>query len=207
MDENYEYRIVQVRDGDEDADEAHMLVSDEGFPADHPSDSSPQYYVISDANLGNVYVNSTQQSVVQPKPSTNPHHQKRYAFNAQKSIAISPKTAVHHHQAAAATTSIPSKGHNAPVAGATSSGKAKKRDERRRVTHNEVERRRRDKINHWIEKLGSIIPVDGQPSGSLLIDRQTMFSSTTGMLDGQSKGGILSKACEYVTALHHKVNT
>lgn len=31
---------------------------------------------------------------------------------------------------------------------------AKKRDDRRRATHNEVERRRRDKINHWIMKLG-----------------------------------------------------
>jgi upstream stimulatory factor len=33
-----------------------------------------------------------------------------------------------------------------------------RRDERRRATHNEVERRRRDKINNWIMKLGKIIP-------------------------------------------------
>lgn len=32
------------------------------------------------------------------------------------------------------------------------------RDDRRRATHNEVERRRRDKINNWISKLGKIIP-------------------------------------------------
>jgi len=32
------------------------------------------------------------------------------------------------------------------------------RDDRRRATHNEVERRRRDKINNWIAKLGKIIP-------------------------------------------------
>lgn len=32
------------------------------------------------------------------------------------------------------------------------------RDERRRATHNEVERRRRDKINNWIAKLSKIIP-------------------------------------------------
>lgn len=32
------------------------------------------------------------------------------------------------------------------------------RDERRRVTHNEVERRRRDKINNWISKLGKLLP-------------------------------------------------
>jgi hypothetical protein len=32
------------------------------------------------------------------------------------------------------------------------------RDDRRRATHNEVERRRRDKINNWIVKLSKIIP-------------------------------------------------
>lgn len=32
------------------------------------------------------------------------------------------------------------------------------REEKRRVTHNEVERRRRDKINNWICRLAKIIP-------------------------------------------------
>lgn len=32
------------------------------------------------------------------------------------------------------------------------------RDERRRATHNEVEKRRRDKINNWIFKLGKLLP-------------------------------------------------
>lgn len=75
----------------------------------------------------------------------------------------------------------------------------KKRDDRRRATHNEVERRRRDKINHWIMKLGNIIPADGIPGGAT--DRPNVTNA-----DGQSKGGILSQACEYVTALHSKVN-
>jgi hypothetical protein len=35
---------------------------------------------------------------------------------------------------------------------------AEQRDDRRRATHNEVERRRRDKINNWIVKLSKIIP-------------------------------------------------
>ncbi|XP_031841388.1 upstream stimulatory factor 1 isoform X2 [Nomia melanderi] len=61
----------------------------------------------------------------------------------------------------------------------------KKRDERRRVTHNEVERRRRDKINNWIAKLGKLLPDYEQ--------------SSTG--DGDSKGGILERACEYITEL------
>lgn len=65
-----------------------------------------------------------------------------------------------------------------------------KRDERRRATHNEVERRRRDKINSWIMKLGSIIP-----------DTCDSPSTRPGPVDGLSKGGILAAACEYINEL------
>ncbi|XP_059622035.1 upstream stimulatory factor 2 isoform X2 [Phlebotomus argentipes] len=66
-----------------------------------------------------------------------------------------------------------------------------KRDERRRATHNEVERRRRDKINNWILKLSKIIPPDPTE----------VPRSGCGNLEGQSKGGILAKACEYIMEL------
>lgn len=59
------------------------------------------------------------------------------------------------------------------------------RDERRRAQHNEVERRRRDKINNWIETLSKIIP----------------DCSFDGTKTGASKGGILSKACDYIVEL------
>uniref|UniRef100_A0A8V5GN96 Upstream stimulatory factor 2 n=1 Tax=Melopsittacus undulatus TaxID=13146 RepID=A0A8V5GN96_MELUD len=59
------------------------------------------------------------------------------------------------------------------------------RDERRRAQHNEVERRRRDKINNWIVQLSKIIPDCG----------------TDNSKSGASKGGILSKACDYVREL------
>ncbi|XP_046383242.1 upstream stimulatory factor 2 isoform X4 [Ischnura elegans] len=61
------------------------------------------------------------------------------------------------------------------------------RDERRRATHNEVERRRRDKINHWIVKLSKIIPECAPDHAK----------------QGQSKGGILAKACEYIMELRN----
>ncbi|KAJ8927463.1 hypothetical protein NQ314_020060 [Rhamnusium bicolor] len=67
----------------------------------------------------------------------------------------------------------------------------KKRDERRRATHNEVERRRRDKINNWITKLSTIIPESIHPSEI----------KGNGHYDGQSKGGILAKACDYIMEL------
>lgn len=69
----------------------------------------------------------------------------------------------------------------------------KKRDERRRVTHNEVERRRRDKINNWISKLGKLLP-DCEQNANGDGDVKTNFES-------QSKGGILARACEYISEL------
>ncbi|XP_030237634.1 upstream stimulatory factor 1 isoform X5 [Gadus morhua] len=59
------------------------------------------------------------------------------------------------------------------------------RDEKRRAQHNEVERRRRDKINNWIVQLSKTIP-----------DCTVDYTKT-----GQSKGGILSKACDYIKEL------
>ncbi|XP_037831712.1 LOW QUALITY PROTEIN: upstream stimulatory factor 2 [Kryptolebias marmoratus] len=61
------------------------------------------------------------------------------------------------------------------------------RDEKRRAQHNEVERRRRDKINNWIVTLSKLIP-------DCSIDSRT----------GASKGGILSKACDYIRELRQK---
>ncbi|XP_065055745.1 upstream stimulatory factor 2-like [Rhopilema esculentum] len=59
------------------------------------------------------------------------------------------------------------------------------RDERRRATHNEVERKRRTKINAWIEKLACLVPECKQD--------QTKA--------GQSKGTTLSKAIDYIEKL------
>ncbi|XP_076832912.1 upstream stimulatory factor 1 isoform X2 [Brachyhypopomus gauderio] len=64
------------------------------------------------------------------------------------------------------------------------------RDEKRRAQHNEVERRRRDKINNWIVQLSKTIP------------DCTLDSTKT----GQSKGGILSKACDYIQELRQSNN-
>ncbi|XP_075704022.1 upstream stimulatory factor 1-like isoform X2 [Rhinoderma darwinii] len=66
-----------------------------------------------------------------------------------------------------------------------SDGPRATRDEKRRAQHNEVERRRRDKINNWIVQLSKIIP-------------DCSMESTK---SGQSKGGILSKACDYIQEL------
>lgn len=70
----------------------------------------------------------------------------------------------------------------------TTKAVTKKRDDRRRATHNEVERRRRDKINGWITRLAKLVPA-------------TVNAGAASGADGQSKGGILAKACDYITEL------
>lgn len=71
----------------------------------------------------------------------------------------------------------------------TGAGQGEPRDDRRRVSHNEVERRRRDKINNWILKLGKIMP--------------DSVHNDAGKTGQQSKGGILSKACDYITDIRN----
>lgn len=53
-----------------------------------------------------------------------------------------------------------------------------------------MERRRRDKINNWITKLSKIIP-----------ESTAAEMKGNGHYDGQSKGVILAKACEYINEL------
>ncbi|KAJ8687098.1 hypothetical protein QAD02_022892 [Eretmocerus hayati] len=74
----------------------------------------------------------------------------------------------------------------------------KKRDDRRRATHNEVERRRRDKINNWIAKLGKIIPECNSTTNG---NGSSGEGNGKANYETQSKGGILAKACEYITEL------
>lgn len=57
-----------------------------------------------------------------------------------------------------------------------------------------MERRRRDKINNWILKLSKIIP-DGNSLGA------AGEVKGNGHYEGQSKGGILAKACQYIQEL------
>ncbi|XP_069074367.1 upstream stimulatory factor 1 isoform X3 [Pleurodeles waltl] len=98
------------------------------------------------------------------------------------------------------------------------------RDEKRRAQHNEVERRRRDKINNWIVQLSKIIPdcsMENTKSGQVRDSTcqlaggplsQSLADSSQNLNDvgsaeseanssQSSKGGILSKACDYIQEL------
>uniref|UniRef100_UPI00358E6F34 upstream stimulatory factor 2-like isoform X3 n=1 Tax=Myxine glutinosa TaxID=7769 RepID=UPI00358E6F34 len=76
------------------------------------------------------------------------------------------------------------------------------RDERRRAQHNEVERRRRDKINNWIVQLSKVIPDCSRDHAKTGQPEETSGSPEPPLcLPAQSKGGILSKACDYIQEL------
>ncbi|EDV45813.1 uncharacterized protein LOC6550919 [Drosophila erecta] len=116
-------------------------------------------------------------------------------------------------------------------AGPTPSSKLeayKKRDDKRRATHNEVERRRRDKINSWIFKLKEMLP--SLSSSSSFSEASTSPStsgstSTNGSATGSShskgntssssgrtppndsKSQILIKACEYIKSMQGEIDT
>jgi upstream stimulatory factor len=60
------------------------------------------------------------------------------------------------------------------------------RDDRRKATHKEVERRRRDKINTWISQLAQLVP---DCTGDVKLT--------------ESKCAVLSKACDYITSLQN----
>uniref|UniRef100_A0A5K3EZG6 BHLH domain-containing protein n=1 Tax=Mesocestoides corti TaxID=53468 RepID=A0A5K3EZG6_MESCO len=64
--------------------------------------------------------------------------------------------------------------------GNQSGGNGDSKDIRRRVSHNEVERRRRDRINTWIAELYKLLPPEQQAKSQY-----------------QSKGVVLKRVCEY----------
>ncbi|CAG5111473.1 Oidioi.mRNA.OKI2018_I69.chr2.g5777.t3.cds [Oikopleura dioica] len=81
--------------------------------------------------------------------------------------------------------------YNSQMSLQSNSNRAIQKDMARRQQHNEVERRRRDKINTWINKISKVVP----------------DCSDDHTKQGQSKGGILAKAYEYILELQTKIST
>ncbi|TRY93157.1 hypothetical protein DNTS_012849 [Danionella cerebrum] len=166
------YRVIHVADGQVEgqADGATAVSVVAGFPAaTHLATSTaegvegvtsePQYYYpanVSDTAAGAMVTSiQTADSLAQQTPT------------GQVYVMMSPQDVL--------ATSQQSQ----------SGAQRGSRDDKRRAQHNEVERRRRDKINNWIVQLSKTIPdcnLDATKSA-------------------QSKSGILSKACDYIQDL------
>lgn len=170
------YRVIHVADGqvEEQVDGAAAVSVVAGFPTASQSvtptvsqsdsvegeASETQYYypaTIADAAAGTMVTNvHTADSILsQPTPG------------GQLYVMMSPQDVL--------ATTQPSKQGTQRTS----------RDDKRRAQHNEVERRRRDKINNWIVQLSKTIP----------------DCSVEATKNGQSKGGVLSKACDYIQEL------
>ncbi|XP_017870310.1 PREDICTED: upstream stimulatory factor [Drosophila arizonae] len=114
------------------------------------------------------------------------------------------------HAAAAAVPAIASAGYNVKM------DAFKKRDDKRRATHNEVERRRRDKINCWIFKLKEMLPTEGNRYKPMA---ETLDSKAASMRNNQqqqqngrtppndSKSQILIKACDYIKSMQNEIDS
>uniref|UniRef100_A0A673Y4S3 Upstream stimulatory factor 1 n=1 Tax=Salmo trutta TaxID=8032 RepID=A0A673Y4S3_SALTR len=184
------YRVIQVSDGQLEAqsDGATAVSVLTGFPAaTQPvtqalysqsegleGDGTETHYTyypatIADASPGTMVTSVVQASDTHLSQST-PTGQLYVMMSPQEVLtganqrSIAPRTQPHNTKSEVPRTS---------------------RDDKRRAQHNEVERRRRDKINNWIVTLSKTIPdCNIDPTKS-----------------GQSKGGILSKACDYIQEL------
>lgn len=169
------YRVIHLADGqvESHADGAASVSVVTGFPAATQAATPPtvmsesvegetsetQYYypaTLSDTAGAMVTGLQTADSVLSQPTSTG-----------QLYVMMSPQDVL--------ATTQPSKSGSQRVS----------RDDKRRAQHNEVERRRRDKINQWIVQLSKTIP-------------DCTFDATK---NNQSKSGILSKACDYIQEL------
>ncbi|XP_036380073.1 upstream stimulatory factor 1 isoform X1 [Megalops cyprinoides] len=183
------YRVIQVSDGqlEGQADGATAVSVVAGFPASTQpvtqavfsqsegleGDGSETHYTYYPATISDATPGTMVTSVQAPEAllsQNTPTGQLYVMMSPQEVLAgssqrtIAPGTQTYSTKSDAPRTS---------------------RDDKRRAQHNEVERRRRDKINNWIVQLSKTIP------------DCTMDSTKT----GQSKGGILSKACDYIQEL------
>lgn len=75
------------------------------------------------------------------------------------------------------------------------------RDDRRRATHNEVERRRRDKINNWIMKLSKIIPDCSQDTGKGFETQVRQFQNFTYFLQYTSVLSLWLNSCSVLLGM------
>lgn len=123
--------------------------------------------------------------------STSLHSTSEYTDNQNDSLS-GGEFYVLHPGTELCTTIASTKATSKPVANGSRHNPLRIRDARKRASHNEVERRRRDKINSWILTLGKLIPQD--QSSDKNCDILTL----------QSKGAILAKACDHILELKTK---
>lgn len=175
------YRVIHVSDGQMEAaaDGTAAVSVVTGFPAATQAGSPPVTRAIysqaegleTEATEGHYYYPSTVSDSAPATIVTNVH--------AADSLLTQPTSAGQLYVMMSPQD----------VLGTASQRKAEtpctSRDDKRRAQHNEVERRRRDKINNWIVQLSKTIP-------------DCTLDATK---SSQSKGGILSKACDYIQEL------
>lgn len=137
------YRVVQVN-GTTGGNEIELPVTQPGNNTVQvlTSPLNGQFYVIGNAN--DVFTTAQTSRSLVPRTTTLQIETPRSCTTGLKKVLRSPLAVAFQKLASSAAYEFGTR--------------VFQRDDRRRATHNEVERRRRDKINNWIAKLGKIIP-------------------------------------------------
>ncbi|XP_055306514.1 upstream stimulatory factor 1 isoform X2 [Sitodiplosis mosellana] len=203
------YRILQLSDDSPKSNQTiHTTSATVNNSVTTTVPQQLQYIVIDSSNgflqaVPTTQITAVPSTTIKVEPQTTSNSSSSNSLKMRTSVAIAPKIdylpSTPYSSNTTNNSTVSSKSNTSVIDPLNS---FKKRDDRRRATHNEVERRRRDKINHWIMKLGAIIPADGT---SVEIGDSGRLSIAA--IEGQSKGGILSKACEYVQMLQEKKST
>ncbi|XP_039961677.1 homeobox protein 6 isoform X2 [Bactrocera neohumeralis] len=157
---------------------------------------------------------------VQILRNTPQHH---ISANKSANVTADGRTNANRNTTAAASISVPDTQGNSTKRSCILEA-YKKRDDKRRATHNEVERRRRDKINNWIFKLKEMLPTDGVNNNNNnqqigMVEQLTTktnantnpsnnnSNSSNRTPPNDSKSQILIKACEYIKTMQDEIKS
>jgi len=168
---NVSYKLVQMPS--DDPSPSHVKIMD-NVPNQNIKDEPGQSRIIVSGGPDSsepMYVVMAPENTKQTERSTN--------LNGEGSSNVRMVHQLDGMGMNTASVSLPNRQKQGKVGGPV---KKTPRDDHRRKQHNEVERRRRDKINAWIMRLAKIVPECNEDHTK----------------QGQSKGGILHKTYDYI---------
>lgn len=217
-DESQEYYAIKQEPGSE-LDVQALLPTNLQLP------TGCEIYLVKDTSLGCAQTKSTIKLEPDATTATTTIPSSKSSVPAVPAVARAPQAAAAPAPAPAPAVVLYQRSPAEPLAAALSACNSstgtptskleayKKRDDKRRATHNEVERRRRDKINCWIFKLKEMLPSLSSSSSEASASTSPSSSSKSNPSPSgrtppnDSKSQILIKACDYIKTMQGEIDT
>ena len=121
---------------------------------------------------GQLYLVSDNSAPLTPSQTNNSNTTSPISSNTSNTSTVSSTVNCQQHQLVLPRTVSKTQ----DISTLSSPRLGKTREDKRRVVHNEVERRRRDKINNWIGKLAKILPGCPETAGKAVSTTVSIFS-------------------------------